>query len=85
MLEMTKRGMKHFVNELKERDDFEVNFFERKCANCNGIAIVPKYRINGHKDWISVFSGQNVNCKVCIDQKELAKVFDANKKALMNI
>lgn len=81
MLEMTKRGMKHFVNELKERDDFEVNFFEGQCANCNGVAIVPRYRINGHKDWISVFSGQNVNCKVCIDQKELAKVFDANKES----
>ncbi|RKQ32307.1 ATP-binding protein [Oceanobacillus halophilus] len=75
---LMKHCLKHFVTELKDRDDFDVRASERKCVICSKMTTVPEYRFYEKKEWTPAINEQSINCKSCTDQKELAKVLKAN-------
>lgn len=74
-----KQSMKHFVEELKERDDYEVRMSEQSCNNCGGKAKIPQFRFFGYQEWRSAYKNREIICKVCNDEKELARILEKNK------
>ncbi|WP_409405707.1 ATP-binding protein [Priestia megaterium] len=78
-----KRCMKHFVEELKERSDYEARISSWKCISCGGEAYTPEYRILGQKEWKSIYKCQEIQCKTCKEQEELAKASESNKICLL--
>ncbi|MFJ9386988.1 ATP-binding protein [Peribacillus sp. NPDC101481] len=77
-----RRCMKHYVAELKDRDDYEARMSEGECASCRRKANKPEYRIFGQKEWRSAYKEGEIECKACADQKELDKVLERNKTGL---
>lgn len=69
MLNQLKRSMKHCVEELKDRDDFERRLSEGECATCKGNANILEYRIFGQEEWKPAFKDREIECKACADQR----------------
>lgn len=80
--DLFKRSMKHYVDEIKNRDDYEVRVSEGTCSICKGELKIPELRIYGEKEWKSAYKEKGNECKFCADQRELIKVLDKNKSNL---
>ncbi|MEM5008352.1 ATP-binding protein [Priestia megaterium] len=80
--ECLKKSLKHHVEELKERDDFEVKIFHMECVECGQTFKVPKFKIYHQHEWKLPSENQQPQCKDCIDYKEIPKVLEAKKLCL---
>lgn len=81
-LELIRRSMKYYIEELKERDDYEVRISEEECITCKGKANNPEYRIFGQEEWKPAYKDREIECKACADQREFYKVLERNKTSL---
>ncbi|WP_100400613.1 ATP-binding protein [Bacillus sp. FJAT-44742] len=77
--DLFKRSMKHYVEELQNRNDYEARMAEEVCIVCRGKANSPEYRIHGEKEWKRACKELEIKCKACTEQKELARVLERNK------
>lgn len=80
--ELFRRCMKHCVEELKDRDDYEARMSEGVCITCRGKTNKPEYRIFGQEEWKPAFKDREIECKTCVDQRETGKVLEREKASL---
>lgn len=60
---MYKRGLKQFIPDLKERDDFDFEMITTECIRCGGEDYTWKYRFHGENQW-HVFQ-KKYHCGAC--------------------
>ncbi|WP_096202096.1 hypothetical protein [Bacillus sp. FJAT-45350] len=82
MYELFKKGLKHCVEELKDREDYDARMVEKACNDCKGIATIPEYRIHGQEQWKQVNLGEIIECKACVDKKLLNEQWHKKNKRL---
>lgn len=74
-----KKSLKHYVEELRDRDDYEVKISESRCYICGEKAKIPQFRIPKQKEWKSVYRKEKVECKACADYNAAFKVIEKNR------
>ncbi|MBO1005755.1 ATP-binding protein [Pseudogracilibacillus auburnensis] len=66
--ESFRKSMKHYVDGLKDRDDYDARMAEVPCERCGGEASREEYRIHGEEGWTPARALGGELCKPCRDE-----------------
>lgn len=73
-----KRGVKNFIPELKNRDDYVVEMIDVNCINCGGPDKSWKYKFDDEKQW-RIYE-KPMHCRDCEIKDYLSKGWDDHSK-----
>lgn len=80
--EFFRRSLKHYVDELKGRDDYEARMVEVDCITCDGTANRVEYRFIGEGGWKLVDTKIKSECKSCTDSRIIGRKIEDDKTDL---
>lgn len=84
LYEKFRSSMSHYVEELKERDDYEARMNTVPCDFCEGQAYRPEYRILGESEWKPTSPHLKEECSRCASQKVFEEFATKGKEDLRN-